>query len=266
MNSKFIIITLLPYIYLTFSAFADSDISLHKIRESGDSLDISIQQELNRASGLGIQWINGRQNIDGSWGESNKLVTTAICALALVSTGDKSLTPQVESGMQWITAHSSQCTLTNFSIIAWTTAAYLVTGTPGCTIELHYSKIKTQDDRLTSTESAIRREIILGLRLMEPNESLRKNAAAHYQKTSHKLNTDTQQMLQMWLDARVINRSGGGQLIDNQGRRVDWRRIFAQKIISSQLIDPQTGGFWQGVNPSQNIQNTALAILISKEL
>ena len=266
MNSKFIIITLLTYIYLTFSAFTDSSIPLHKIRESGDSLDISIQQELNRATELGIQWLKVHQNKDGSWNESNKLVTTAICTMALFSTSDKSLTPQIESGMQWITSNSCQCSVTNFSIIAWTTAASIITRTPGCTVKLHSNKIKNPDNQLTAVESAVRREILLGLRLMEPNKSLRKDATIHYKKLSHKLNTNTQQMLQMWLDARVINREGGGQLINNQGQRVDWRHIFAQKIISSQIIDHQGGGLWQSVNYSENIQNTALAILILKEL
>jgi hypothetical protein len=49
MNLKFIFIHTTIYILLTLSALSDQGISLHKFREAGDSLDISIQQELDRS-------------------------------------------------------------------------------------------------------------------------------------------------------------------------------------------------------------------------
>ena len=106
----------------------------------------------------------------------------------------------------------------------------------------------------------------MGFNLQEPDQTSRDNSKNHLVKLSYKLNVDRTQMLPMWLNARVINREGNGTLINNAGQRVDWRRIYAQKIISSQKIDPQGGGFWQRQNSVPCLYKTALAILISKEL
>jgi hypothetical protein len=165
--------------------------------------------------------------------------------------------------MQWISDHYPENTLTNFQDIIWTTVAFTVTGIPRHTVEQHYRKSK---NHLTESESILRSEIALSLKLNEPDSSDYTELKKYYVKLTNKLHIDPQQMLQMWLDARVINRSGKGQLNDKQGEIVDWRRMFAEKIISSQIIDAQKGGLWRGINSSQNIQNTALAILISKEL
>jgi len=270
MNCK--ITYLFIYMVVIISPFAvEADgIQLHKIREASDSLDLSIQQELTRSTSIGVQWLTANRNSDNSWGDSNKLSTTAICTLALASIDSESLPPQAAAGRDWIIKKSSANTPTNFYDIVWSTTALLVTGSnrgaTKITIQQSFDKLCQPDAELNAIESALRREIITGLNLKDPDESFIRASKKHYQMLTEKIIPDEQQMLQMWLDARVINRIGSGNLINAQGKSMAWRRIMAKKIISSQSIDPKGGGFWRGQNRQQTIQNTATAILISKEL
>jgi len=270
MNCK--ITYLLIYMVSIISPFAvEADgIRLYKIREAGDALDLSIRQELNRSTSIGVQWLKANRNSDNSWGDSNKLSTTAICTLALASVDSESLPPQAAAGRDWIIKKSSANTPTNFYDIIWSTTALLVTGSgigaTGITAELSFDKLCQPDAEFNAIESALRREIIIGLNLKKPDASFNRESENHYQALTEKIIPDEQQMLRMWLDARVINRIGSGNLINAQGESVAWRRILAKKIISSQSIDPKGGGFWRGQNRQQTIQNTATAILISKEL
>ncbi len=266
MNSRIMTIYLLTYLCLGCTGWSEQSLPLHHIRAAGDALDISIQQELDRASALGVQWIRERQNPDGSWGLSNAVETTALCVVALASRNDPALSAHIRSALQSLRTRTLQNTETNFSAIAWTALAMLVAEPPGCTAESCLRRLRNPETTLTTAEAALRDEIILGSATPEGGELSRQPSRTRYAAAALMLNCDAARMLPMWLDARVINREGQGQLVTAQGERVDWRRIFARKIISTQKIDPQGGGFWQGPTPSQTVINTALALLISKEL
>ncbi|MFA7172054.1 MAG: hypothetical protein WC340_01360 [Kiritimatiellia bacterium] len=266
MNLKTTIIHGLLSIGICFSAFAEKGLPLRKFRESGDSLDISIQQELDRAVDLGVNWIKTQQNTDGSWGGFSKLETTALCALAFASQNNLKLTNTLHAALQYIEERSSVQPLTNFSAVVWSAAALRVTGTTGCAAERNCAWLKEPKLALSPVDVILQRELLLGLALLEPEDTVLAASQEYYKSLAHQLTAGNTSMLQMWLDARVINRVGRGQLVKAQGQRVDWRRIFARKIISTQKIDPLGGGFWNGINDSQVLQNTALAILISKEL
>lgn len=266
MNFKNTVICGLLMVYTCFSAMAEQGLALRKFRETGDSLDLSIQQELNRAVDLGVRWIKTKQSKDGSWGVSNKVETTALCALGLASQNDLTLTNTLPAALQYLKNSSQERASTNFPAVAWTAAVLLVTDTAGCAAETTCNQIKDFQAPLSCINSTLRREMILGLRPLDQEEVLMAASQEHYDSLAHQLDAKSTVMLQMWLDARVINRVGKGQLLNTQGQRVDWRRIFAREIISTQKIDPLAGGYWLGVDDSQILQNTALAILISKEL
>jgi len=266
MNYKFIIMNSLIYFLFALTVLSGEGIPVHKLREAGDSLDISIMQELNRSADIGVQWIIARQNSNGSWGLTNQIETTAICILALASQNDQASAVHSQSAIQFLQQNFSKNNLTNFSAIAWTTAAFIVTGAQECPAGLNSCKIKNPDTPLSATELTLRREIILGLNLSDADESSLKTSQERYTDLTMQFNSAQKEMFPMWLDARVINREGNGQLITSQGQRIDWRRIFAQRIISSQKTDPQGGGFWLDLKSKPSLRNTALAILISKEL
>lgn len=265
MNLKIIIIHGFLSIGICLSAAAGKGLPLRKFREPGDSLDISIQQEVDRAVDLGIGWIQAQQNIDGSWGWSNKLETTAICALALASQSNLELTNTLHAALHYIVSRSGEQRFEDFSAIAWSAAALRITGTTGCATEQSCAWLKNPKAPLLPVDASLQRELVLGLDLLEPDEAELAASQVHYSLLAQELNAENIGMLQMWLDARVINRVGKGQLI-NHGQRVDWRRVFARKIISTQKIEPLGGGFWSGASNSKVLQNTALAILILKEL
>ncbi|MDD2600400.1 MAG: hypothetical protein PHO37_14455 [Kiritimatiellae bacterium] len=266
MNLKNTIIHALLSIGICFSAAAEKGIPLRKFRESGDSLDISIQQEVERVVDLGVGWIKARQSADGGWGVSNQLETAALCTLALASQNNPDLTNTLQAALQYIEARFHEQSLTNFTAVAWSAAALRVTGTAGRAAELSSAWLKNPRTPLSTVESALQCELLLGLALLEAEETTLAASQERYNALAHQLNVEGATLLRMWLDARVINRAGQGQLLKIHGQRVDWRGTFARKIISTQKIDPSGGGFWSGLNSSQTLQNTALAILISKEL
>lgn len=266
MNFKINTILRLLLVFTGLAGIAQQSLPLRKFREPGDSLDISIQQELDRAVDLGIGWIKTKQSLEGSWGVCSKLETTALCALALASQNDLTLSDTLQAAVQYIKRIPEDQSPTNFSAVAWSAAALRVTATTGCIAEQNCARLEKPEVPLSALDTILRREMLLGLCLLEPDEALLTASKEHYSSLARQLDTEGSAMLQMWLDARVINRVGEGQLLNTQGQRVDWRRIFARKIISTQKIDVIGGGFWPGVNDSMTLQNTALAILISKEL
>lgn len=257
----------LSIVCMGFSVLAEQGLPLRKFRESGDSLDISIQQELDRAVDLGVVWIKTKQSSDGSWGVSNKLETTALCTLALASQGDLTLSNILHAALQYLEESSKEQNPSNFPAIAWRAAALRVTGATGCATEQSCALFENSETPPLFIDAILRRELLLGLGLREQEEVLQAESQEHYNYLARQLDAETAcDLLQMWLNARVINRVGKGQILNPQGQKVDWRRISTRKIISTQKIDLSGGGFWEGSDETQILQNTALAILISKEL
>ena len=245
------------------TALTQENLPVKKLREPGDSLDISIRQELEHAAHNGTLWIKRQQKKDNCFGDTETQRCTALAILAL--SGDESIenTAIISNAVNWLALNLRKQETTNITTAAWSCAALTVGQSinrdkwPQCATStfLRRNYDETNEDTallcseiLLSTDPAADK---LNLKIKQVNE-----ANINHSKIS---------LLKMWLNSRSIN-SRGGQLLTKKGNRIDWRGIYAEKLIGRQKIDPKGGGYWAGKTSAETICNTALSILISKEL
>ncbi|MFO7937117.1 MAG: hypothetical protein R6V06_05875 [Kiritimatiellia bacterium] len=241
-------------------AAARQDLTVLKFREPGDRLDQSIINELEHTEDIGADWLKKKQNSNGSFGEKNPAECTPVVMLALSHKGAGNV---VFHALKWLTDNSSGNYDTTIHSAAWQYAAVAVADTGG-----RYKALLRKN-----RECLIRRKKNLeGISLSLVNEILLSVSPPCNTADSAVIKTDDTDFsdkylsyLKMWLKARSINRAGR-QVSDRNGNPIDWRRIYAHRLISSQKIGSDGGGSWPGKNSDDTIMNTAMALLIIKEL
>jgi len=231
---------------------------LRKFREPGDQLDISIQQELERAVYLGCQWLEQQLTAQSFDQNSPDPTGVALTLSALYSHTEKESTAPA---LQWLQDNYQSQSATNVFVAAWGLVALSLhhaenidDATAIANLKRHLNQLDTNEDA-----KALCRELLntfnTGVNDYSPPTPLTQLA---------RNNVDQLSLLQMWLVARHINREGGILSVENN-RRIDWKTSFARRIISTQKISPKGGGFWEFEPRGTAICNTALAILICKE-
>ena len=68
-----------------------------------------------------------------------------------------------------------------------------------------------------------------------------------------------------WQIARLVNRTGNGQLL-HDNLPLDWRRDLAQRLINTQRSAPSNGGYWEAPDPESRLCETAFGLLTLIEL
>ena len=256
---------LIVYIITIFAltAFTQDTLSVKKFREPGDTLDISISQELDHAIYNSITWLKNRQNPDGSFGKNSKLKNTALTIIALASDSDRNYTENISKASEWLTKELNSNPTTNICTAAWCCAALTIqqgngdNPPPPCAtpqfLARHYSEAKDLEAHLCT-------EILRSINYSDDRLKLKEREVDEKNYFQSRISFH-----EMWLSARNINRSGG-QIYSKTGERVNWRVKYAEKLIGCQKVDPKGGGFWPGTTPAETLCNTALAIIISKEI
>ena len=237
----------------------EESLALLKFHEPGDRLDISIRQELERSVGLGVQWLVRQQASDGAFGKGDDRGKTALVILAFTDTPVESGSNALHRALTRLKRHGAAQSVTNTEAAAWSYAALALHGSPEQELASRRTALRSAaaDNAVASDIRDLCREILVSLG-QEPDPSWKGQAIPE-------AGTETP-LLRMWLNARIINREMGGQCISRDGRRMDWRRQYARRLISTQKVDPGGGGFWPDRSGGTSIANTALAILIAKEL
>jgi hypothetical protein len=243
-------------------AAAQRPLTLHKFREPGDRLDISIQQELDRAADIGTLWLEMRLRDDDARSLHTNLAATALTLLALhPNSGGEPATGATARALCRLQQHCAANAAPDIRTAAWGYAALTLHAADSAVRtrlenRLRHALAAPETDR---DERDLCREMLLSLAAAP--------VAAPQRNAPEGTAIDAQiPLLRLWLNARHINRESGGQLISAAGERLDWRRLYARRIISSQRLSPQGGGFWRGAGETADIGNTALALLIIKEL
>ncbi len=242
----------------------ESALYLRKYHEPGDTLDISIRQELDRAVALGGEWLLRQHSSHGYFGATGDVTETSIALLAIHSMQIK--TPPrnvVNNTLLWLQNKYPEQAETNAYAALFGVVTLSVLNVFDQTNTQHWLKKSNQiivDSEPDPHLTALQNEFV---------RSLDKNSAIPGEVSQQLFKpTDYEKLplLQMWLNARIINRDLNGQLLSPDGRRVDWRARYARRIISTQKISMRGGGLWQEHNGCSALFNTSLAILICKEL
>jgi hypothetical protein len=263
LKQKFIIF-ILGLSASVFSNDRESALYLRKYHETGDTLDISIRQELDRAVALGGEWLLRQQSSHGYFGATGDVTETSITLLAVHSMQNKTLPYNgVNKALFWLRNKYPEQAETN--------AYAALFGVVSLSVFNVFDQISTQHWLKKSNRIIMDSEPDPHLTALQ-NEfvrSLDKNSAMPgklSQQLFKPMDYEKLPLLRMWLNARIINRDLNGQLISADGRRVDWRARYARRIISTQKISMRGGGLWQERNGFSDLFNTSLAILICKEL
>lgn len=248
---------------ITVTAFSKEALTVKKIREPGDALDTSISQELDHALYNAKIWLKRRQNSDGSFGSTDKIKCTAVVILALAEENNQANAVISSKAAKWLTKELNTNSTTNIATAAWCSAAMKLSSEAKKSSKIIKNLQKfivEQCPKSTNLTAQLCTEILLST--TPDNSEIKLN--------SKQVNAENYlypdiSLTEMWINARSINRSGG-QLYSETGERVDWRRKYASKLIDCQKIEPEGGGYWSAVTPAETLRNTALAIIILKEL
>jgi len=239
---------------------AQETLSINKFREPGDLLDVSIQQEVDHAMYLGTTWLKSRQSENGSFQESNTVINTSIAILSLAANNNTEI---INKALTWLTNNQPAINETETAVIAWRYAAISVADSKGNLAERQKSDrifLKARTAQIDDFNTDLCKEILLSTLPAGSSSTLKRKTVDETNLLHPKIS-----LLEMWLNARSIN-NAGGQLLSKKGTRIDWRNMYAEKIIGTQKIDPNNGGFWKGTTSSESIYKTALSILILREL
>ncbi len=237
-------------------------LTLHKFREPGDRLDISIQQELDRAADIGAHWLGVRLRSAVPCAVHTNRTAAALTLLALYpDSGSATATGATARALGRLQCHDADAAAGDLRSAAWSYAALtLYAADRAARTRLEELLRRALADAQADRDSLdLCREILLALS-SAPVAAQRRNAPESGESAAET------SLLRMWLNARQINRESGGQLLTTEGERIDWRRLYARRIISTQRVSPQGGGFWPGGCEAAEIHKTALALLIIKEL
>lgn len=244
------------------AALTQEAFSIKRIREPGDSLDISITQEMDHASYNGLKWLKQKQKRDGSFAEKDKLKCTALALLAFASDGIDKNSRIISNATQWLICELKNNDTTNINAAAWSRAALRIgraTNKNRLPPHATLAFLKREQAATSGKTTPLCNELILST---DPDANKLNLKTKHVDEKNYYHDEITLEAI--WLNSRSINRRGG-ILLNNKGNRINWRGVYAAKIIGAQKIDSRGGGYWKGNTEAEAICNTALSLMIFKE-
>lgn len=239
------------------------------IRNAGDSLDPSIQNEAGRAESQAALWLTARQQPDGSWGTSHRFRTTALALLALAANGRREQSDACSRAVLWLEANASNhISRGEIEPHAWYVIALtrLVADSPARTNLLARYARRAAPALNTATPDARRiwcEALALAGATNAPTAA--PTPQTEFDRIAKAWPDSTRNAAEMWRIARLINARPDGQLVLGQ-TPLDWRRDLAQILITAQRSDPKGGGYWDAPTEDRRIEETAFALLTLLEL
>lgn len=252
------------------AALGQHELAVTPVRLPGASLDTSLRNEADRAVRQSARWLAARQQADGAWGVTNRVRLTALVVTALAAAscpeGDDART----RATLWLDG-AAATPLASLGEHAWRLLALSLAlpDTPGRHAYLHALVRRAPSDATgaSADDRRLWREALLQAGLETPpvqetendeSRALLVHAASDWPPT-----TDGTRAL--WRLARLINRSAGGQLLRGQ-TPLDWRTHVANRLITTQKNDPESGCYWTADTPDRQLAETAYGILGLLEL
>jgi len=244
-------------------------IPVSSIRQSGSSLDPSIQNEADHAARQAALWLCARQQPDGAWGITNRFRLTALSLLALAAADKREHSDVCSRAVLWLDAHATN-RVDDLEAHAWHLIALvrLVPDSPARTNLLtRYSRFAHPAARQAS--SSVRRlwsQTLSAAGVADPDsvpeEPCDADGLARLAETWPR---DLHRGADMWRIARRINARPDGQLMRDH-TPLDWRRDLAQILIDTQRCESSGGGYWEAPTSDARIAETAFALLALLEL
>ena len=246
-----------------------ADISALPVRLPGSSLDTSLRNEADRATRQAARWLADRQQADGSWGESNRVLHTSLALAALAGTRDPEYSGATARAAVWL-GNTETNRLDSLGDHAWRLIA-LSLAVPYSPERQHLffrllAQASPDRDDASAEDQQLWREALAQSGISASNA---------IENTCHARDALTQaasdwppslaDIHAAWRLTHLINRNASGLLMKD-GTPIDWRPHAAQHLINSQKNDPRGGGCWPADTPDRQIAETAYGLLTLLEL
>ncbi|MEI7899612.1 MAG: hypothetical protein WCK89_05125 [bacterium] len=253
---------------ICFAAFcAPAEIGVTSIRQPGASLDLSLRNETAHAVSQAALWLRAQQKADGSWGVSNCVRLTSVILFALDASLQPGHSEATTRAALWLDTQATN-RMATLETHAWLLLALsrVLPETPARTNLLQrISRVaqplvphaSSEDRRFWSeVQSAA------GVGTPPPLPEKTRPCLADLARTWPPKLPDT---VTAWQLARLINQTGGGQLVCGN-TPLDWRRDLAQRLVTTQRNVPACGGFWDAPDTDTKLAETAFGLLTLLEL
>ena len=258
---------LLAALIISAAAGLSAGVGVTSIRQAGEPLDPSIQNEVGHAVSLAAEWLAARQNADGSWGsETDRVERTSVALLALTSRAHRHSDARARAAV-WLDSHPPAANGVS-EAHAWRIIALLSVApdTPART-NLVRRLLQEAQPHAPGASASFCGQLLwsdaLALAERQPpasdTETALKDCARNWPPAA------SSQPDCLWLPTHLINRRAEGAL-SRDGEPLDWRRDVAQILVNAQRRDPSGGGFWGDDAGDSRIRQTAFALLTLGEL
>ncbi len=248
---------------------AGAPIGVTSIRQAGEPLDPSIQNEVVHAVDLAADWLAAHQSADGSWGsETDRVTRTSVALLALTARASRHSDACARAAV-WLDGHIPS-TNELFAAHAWRIIA-LLSAAPDTPARTNLTRRLLQEAGLcaSATDGWLLGQLLWNDALTlagQPPLPLPENRAQTLKLEARKWPpAPSLPPGCLWTPVYLISRLSGGTLT-RDGEPLDWRRDAAQILINAQRRDPSGGGFWGASERSDRAWQTAFGILTLLEL
>lgn len=235
-------------------------LSLFAQTQPGFTISISIRNEMVYTMQQSIEWLNSKQETNGTWHVEGKsdYETTALVRFALLATRQPESTQACTRATVWLAQHTLS---TNETLNAYTW--HLM----GDTYLSSTSPRHSTNEVLQAATAA--------LSTASPAELQRWQAACGTSCTndfSTKVKLPqwppaaTSSNLELWEMARTVNQKFRGVYLTSEGETINWQEELAKRLVNTQKRDFQRGGcYWATQKQISEIEQTAYALLLFLE-
>jgi hypothetical protein len=258
---------LLAALILSAAAGLRAGVGVTTIRQSGASLDLSIQNEADHAVRQAASWLASNQHADGSWGVSNRVRLTSLSLLALSASRQPGCSEAVTRAALWLDKHATN-RVDDLETHAWRllALAHVLPDSPARPAALgRFTDAARPLEAQSSADARALWSEALAASGLGAAPTAAPDAPARLARLSAAWPGAPGSNADAWQDAHFINRAGRGQLLRGN-TPLDWRRDLAQRLISAQRRASENGGYWNAPDSDAKLAETAFGLLTLLEL
>ena len=245
-----------------------ADIAVSPVRLPGSSLDTSVRNEADRAIRQAARWLANRQQADGYWGESNRVLHTSLALAALAGTRDLEYSDATARAAVWL-GNTETNRLDSLADHAWRLIALSIAVRETPARPQLFRRLIDLAPEPTARQSyddlQLWREA-RNLSRIYPNPiPVHDCSLGVLAQIACEWPQPIADNLAAWRLAHLINYADTSPLL-NKGTPIDWRTHIAERLINSQKSDPRGGGYWLADTPDRQLAETAYGLLCLLEL
>jgi len=267
MFSRLSMSNLLAALIFWTAVVTGAEMGVIAIRQPGASLDTSMQNEVDHAVRQAAAWLAAHQNTDGAWGVTNRVRLTSIILLSLNASRQPGYSEVTTRAALWLDAHAAD-RVEDLETHAWRLIGLsrVAPDSPARTHLLQGLSDAAKPLELNAPVDAARfwneAQAAAGVGTLLPPSSDATNRLATL---ASEWPSAFSGNANAWQIARLVNRTGNGQLL-HDNLPLDWRRDLAQRLINTQRSAPSNGGYWEAPDPESRLCETAFGLLTLIEL